>query len=68
MNLVTAHRLAHFIEWQHAKDRANLSRFRCGPEFEFDPLAATCLGDLIYQVANTGKTSALSRPQREAGK
>lgn len=52
-----AHRLAHFIETVHAKDRAKL---RNGPgrgqrvkwPEEFDPLAATCLGELIYAVAN----------------
>jgi hypothetical protein len=61
MDIVTAHRLAQFIEWQHARDRAKLSRMRTGPDLEYDPLAATCLGDLIYNVAKTGKFSPVSR-------
>jgi len=55
MDIITAHRLAQFIEWQHAKDRARLAKRRTGPDLEYDPLTATCLGDLIYNVANTGK-------------
>jgi hypothetical protein len=54
MNIETAHMLAHYIEWQHAKDRARERRVRTDPENIFDPLAATCLGDLIYHVATTG--------------
>ena len=58
MSFETAHILAHFIEWQHAKDRAKLSRILgVTPEMEFDALAATCLGELIYTVAKTGKFS-----------
>lgn len=57
-----AHRLAHFIEGVHAKERAKLKRGPGrGPKIawaeEFDPLAATCLGDLIYNVANGLNTS-----------
>lgn len=54
MDIVTAHRLAHFIEWTHAKERARLTRMKTTPENEFDIMAATCLGDLIYNVARTG--------------
>jgi len=57
MDIVSAHRLAHEIEWIHAKDRARLLRSRgraADANIEFDPLAATCLGDLIYRVANGG--------------
>lgn len=48
--------LAHEIEWIHAQDRCRLRGFkgRGGAErrrqavaAEFDPLAATCLADLI---------------------
>lgn len=60
MDIVTAHRLAHEIEWIHAKDRARLQRgpgrgFRPTAEHEFDELAATCLGDLIHHIANGGE-------------
>lgn len=53
MDIMTAHRLAHLIEWVHAKDRAKLQRTTA--ENEFDELAATCLGELIHHVANGGK-------------
>jgi hypothetical protein len=55
MDILTAHRLAQFIEWQHAKDRARLARTRSNGDREYDPLAATCLGDLIYNVSKTGE-------------
>lgn len=58
MNIVTAHRLAQFIEWQHAKERARLRRMKVKAADEYDDLAATCLGDLIYNVAKTGKFNA----------
>lgn len=58
MDLIMAHRLAQEIEWIHAKDRARLRRrgrqyttLKQDAEQEYDPLAATCLGDLIYNVA-----------------
>lgn len=57
ISLETAHRLAHFIENTHAKDRCSLlrrGRFKPEAHEEFDPLAATCLGNLIYDVANGG--------------
>jgi hypothetical protein len=58
MDLVTAHRLAHTIEHIHARERARLINSRPGKSErvtaaqEFDEMAATCLGDLIYNVAN----------------
>lgn len=61
MDLVTAHRLAQHIEWIHAKDRAMLTRARYNANIEYDPLAATCLGDLIYEAARTGKFGPVSR-------
>lgn len=57
MDLRTAYALASEIEWVHAKDRARLMRTRhvaADAEMEYDPLAATCLGDLIYHVAKGG--------------
>ena len=58
--LAEIHVLAHEIEWTHARERARLKgRFKGirGPDAvkkrnaevhaEFDPLAATCLADLI---------------------
>lgn len=55
IDLITAHRLAQHIEWLHAKERARLARTRSNGDREYDPLAATCLGDLIYDVARTGQ-------------
>jgi hypothetical protein len=56
MDLHTAYALASFIEWTHAKDRARAARTRgVTASMEYDELAATCLGDLIYIVAKTGK-------------
>lgn len=60
MSLEIAYALASEIEWIHAKDRVRLLRSRgrgsgaltAAAEMEYDPLAATCLGDLIYDVAN----------------
>lgn len=54
IDIVSAHRLAQHIEWLHAKDRAKLARTRSNADREYDPLAATCLGDLIYEVAKAG--------------
>jgi hypothetical protein len=57
VDLGTAYALASEIEWIHAKDRVRLLRSRnriADAEMEYDPLAATCLGDLIYSVANGG--------------
>lgn len=51
LDIITAHRLAHEIEWIQAKERARL-RHRLDAEMEFDPLVATSLGDWIYQIAN----------------
>lgn len=58
IDLTTAHRLAQYIEWQHSKDRARLLRMRSSGDHEYDPLAATCLGDLIYEVARTDRFNA----------
>lgn len=55
IDLVSAHRLAQHIEWLHAKDRAKLARTRSNVDREYDPLAATCLGDLIYEVGKAGR-------------
>jgi hypothetical protein len=55
IDMITAHRLAQHIEWIHAKDRARLARMRSNGDHEYDPLAAACLGDLIYEVAKTGR-------------
>ena len=55
ISIIEAHRLAHQIEWAHAKERAALKstgRNRVNPDNEFDALAATCLGDLIYTRSN----------------
>lgn len=60
MDVVMAHRLGHLIEWLHAKDRAALlsrGRGKFTAESQFDPLVATCLGDLILSVARGGKLS-----------
>lgn len=67
IDMVTAHRLAQFIEWQHAKDRARLVRMRSNGDREYDPLAATCLGDLIYEVARTGRFNAHVSTPKESG-
>lgn len=66
IDMVTAHRLAQFIEWQHAKDRARLVRMRSNGDREYDPLAATCLGDLIYEVARTGRFNVPVSGTKEA--
>lgn len=55
IDLISAHRLAQYIEWSHAKDRAKLARARVTVDQAYDPLAATCLGDLIYSVGQTGR-------------
>lgn len=64
MDFITAYRLAQFIEWQHAKERAKLSRTRTNADVEYDPLAATCLGDLIYNVARTGRFQSMHDRRR----
>jgi hypothetical protein len=45
---VEAHSLAHWLEWQTAKRCSEASRGKHSPEWFYDPLAATCLGELIY--------------------
>lgn len=47
--LIEAHRVAQFIEWQHAKELSKAMRGRQTPETLYDPLAATCLGDYLYR-------------------
>ena len=44
-----AHDIAHWIEWQHAKQLSMAVRGRQSAEWFYDPLAATCLGDLLYE-------------------
>jgi hypothetical protein len=46
--LIAAHRIAHYIEVARCRDVARVSRMRKPWESFYDPLAATCLGDLIY--------------------
>ncbi|MDE2097059.1 MAG: hypothetical protein KGL39_07420 [Patescibacteria group bacterium] len=56
MTLVQAFRLAELIEAVHAKERVKVSRVRNARwQDQYDPLAATCLAELIYDVS-TGKT------------
>jgi hypothetical protein len=53
MNMVECHRLAQFIEATHAKEKAIVKgRVRLRWEDLYDPLAATCLGDLIYDLVH----------------
>lgn len=46
--LIEAHRLASWIEWRHAKELARATKGRQSAEDLYDPLTATCLGDLLY--------------------
>lgn len=53
--LIAAHRLAQEIEWINAKERARRDRLRNKPHYHYDPLAATCLGNLIYSRMVTAR-------------
>ena len=59
VSVTAAYRLASEIEWVNAQDRAaRTARVRNGPsrrqiaEDEYDPLAATCLAELILTRLN----------------
>lgn len=45
---IQAHHLANWIEWQHAKSLSRATKGRQSAEYLYDPLAATCLGNLLY--------------------
>lgn len=57
--LIEAHHLAHWIEWKHAEALSRATKGRQSADYLYDPLAATCLGDLIYNrlCGAEGKTT-----------
>jgi hypothetical protein len=68
--------LAHEIEWVHAKERARLinanrprRQLKTSAAEEFDPLAATCLAELIERrLAPKARHMTTTQPAEAVGR